>query len=171
MPVRERAGASPGMRVRLLPEKPGGTGVNAGTPEDNSQNEGEKTITSATDIVGYKADADLWCPECALREYGKPPDRAEREIFPGTADRAEREIFPGAPDRAEREIFPGTADRAEREIFPGAPDRAEREIFPGAPDREGNEVFPVFAGAEFDVEPVCGRCGEKLEGCTVTGAP
>ena len=73
--------------------------------------------------MGYKADADLWCPECALREYGKPPDRAEREIFPGT------------------------------------------------PDREGNEMFPVFAGAEFDWEPVCGRCGEKLEGCTVTGAP
>ena len=88
-------------------------------------------MSSATEIVGYKADADLWCPECAQGKYGKPPEGA------------------GAPGPQENQEPAGRTDGE------------KKEIPAGTPDREGNEVFPVFGGTSSIGSPRAGGAGRN----------
>ncbi len=44
----------------------------------------------SSQVVGYTADADMWCPDCATAKYGDPPetDREGNLVHPVFADQA-----------------------------------------------------------------------------------
>ena len=87
---------------------------------------------NAADIIGYTADADTWCPECAAK------------LYPGR--------FTGC-GRFARLFDPGWHDCGKKDKS-GSPCHVE------AFDGEGNEVHPIFGDSSDPC--VCSRCKETI---------
>lgn len=87
------------------------------------------------EVVGYTADASIWCPDCAEKRYGA----AALGICP------ECRTF----------IYPVTGDVCLECYF----DYGECNMT----DEEGNPVNAVFAGDEWDFQLFCEGCGCEIE--------
>lgn len=90
-------------------------------------------MASCTQVVGYTADADVYCPECAA------------EIYPAkcsSCGQAGRLFDPGWHRDCE-----GTGDPGYFQAFDG----------------EGNEVSAIFGDSYWDSPVHCSVCGELLE--------
>ena len=87
------------------------------------------------DVVGYTADATVWCPDCAFDRYGSAAC--------GLCPECGEFIYPEATDVCLECGYDYSKD--------------------STTDREGNPVHAVFAGDEWEFQPCCAGCWERID--------
>jgi hypothetical protein len=95
---------------------------------------------NATDVIGYTANASVWCPECAKNKYGAAAC--------GICPKCDAYIYPIALDICLECGFD----------YSGC----------NMTDDEGNPVCAIFAMDEWYYRPCCCHCGAEIDVSVLT---